>query len=87
MPAVRVEFFGIPRERAGVARARLEAADCGELMRKLAGAFPEFGRDCIDGDQLRPEYLLNLNGRRFTRAADQLADDDVVLILSADAGG
>ena len=87
MPIV-VEFFGIPRARAGVERTSVEATSLGEVLAKLAGRFPEFGQECLTGSQLRAGFLANLRGERFVLdPALPLVDGDSLLILSADAGG
>ena len=84
---MRVEFFGIPRERAGVAETKLEAATLGGLLAALAGRFPALA-EIIHENQLRPSFVANLNGNQFvTDPGTQLTKDDCVLILSADAGG
>jgi molybdopterin converting factor small subunit len=91
--AVRVEFYGIPRQRAGVATANVAGARLGELIQELARQFPLFARDCVVDDCiadscLRPGYTANLNGERFTTdPATLVCDSDVVLIMSLDAGG
>lgn len=82
-----VEFLGIPRERAGVAALRLEAASLGEVLGALAAEFPSL-RDLITEDGLHPSIAANLNGDLFVRDPQTpLADDDHLLILSADVGG
>ena len=84
---MRVEFFGIPRERARTAHADVAAATLGQLLAQLASRFPAFD-DVVAGDRLRPSFAANLNGDRFINdPATRLGDDDCVLILSADAGG
>ena len=35
-----VEFFGIPRERAGTSEVQVDAATLAELLGTLAGQFP-----------------------------------------------
>ena len=84
---MHVEFFGIPRERAGVAELDIDAATVGELLESLAERFPGL-RELIAHDGLHSSVTLNLNGDRFVNDPDvQLAQDDHVLLLSADAGG
>ncbi len=84
---MRVEFFGVPRERAGVAELELQADTLGQLMTALAMRFPSLG-DLITGDHLRSSFVANLNGDRFVSdPSTQLMEHDCVLILSADAGG
>ena len=80
-----VEFLGIPRERAGVAELEVEADTLGQLLGALAAAFPALGELITDG-ALHPSLAANLNGDEFVSDPETpLADDDRVLILSADA--
>ena len=84
---MRVEFLGIPRERAGVAELDVDAATLGELLTTLERRFPTLGDVCASGE-LRASFAANLNGDRFIRDPHtRLASHDCVLILSADAGG
>ena len=85
---VAVELFGIPRERAGVARTTASGACLGDVLADLADRYPGLARSCIDGRQLRPGFTANLGGDRFVTAPDTLlAVGDSVLLLSVDAGG
>jgi len=85
---VHLEFYGIPRQRAGVASIDVEADTLPQALRQAAIALPDFARDCLDGKHLRSDYLANVNGRSFTSIAETpLQPGDTVLILSADAGG
>jgi molybdopterin converting factor small subunit len=84
---MHVEFFGISRERAGVAELELQAETLGQLLTTLAVRFPSFG-DVVQSGRLRSPFLANLNGDRFVSdPATRLNEADCVLILSADAGG
>jgi len=84
---MRVEFFGVPRERAGVAELELRADTLGQLMTALAMRFPSLD-ELITGDRLRSSFVANLNGDRFVSdPRTELTEHDCVLILSADAGG
>lgn len=86
--SIRVEFFGIPRQRTGVASACVEAASLGEMLDEVGRLFPRLAADCLDGPSLRPGYVASVNGRKFvTDPATPLAGGDAVLILSADVGG
>lgn len=91
---VLVEFYGIPRLRAG--RASLEIslpaandqATLGEVLKMLARELPEFADHCLQGDRLRDGYIANVGGRRFLNdPATKISDGDSLLILSADVGG
>ncbi len=85
---VRVEFFGIPRERAGVTAIDVRATTLGTVCEALRVQLPPFAAACLDGNRLRPGYLANINGRVFASDPQTpLQPGDSVLILSADAGG
>jgi molybdopterin converting factor small subunit len=84
---MRVEFLGLPRERAGIAELELQADTLGQLLATLATRFPSLG-ELIAGDRLRASFVANLNGEQFVSdPRTGLREDDCVLILSADAGG
>lgn len=88
MPRIRVEFYGIPRVRAGIAAKDVDATTVRELCQILAQQLPAFAAACLNNDQLSAETLLSINGRNFTRdPAIELHEGDVVLIFSADVGG
>ena len=82
-----VEFFGVPRERAGVSELEVHADTLGQLLGMLAERVPSLSA-IIEDDRLHPAFVANLNGDRFvTDPATPLRTEDFVLILSADAGG
>jgi len=84
---MRVEFLGLPRERAGIAELELDAETLGELLLALAVRFPSFS-ELIRADRLTPSFAANLNGDRFiSDPRTRLGKGDSILILSADAGG
>jgi molybdopterin converting factor small subunit len=89
---MHVEFFGVPRERAGIASLDVQAGTLGQLWTTLAAQIPALGNlicaDRLNGARLTPSVVANLNGDRFVSdPATPLADSDSILILSADAGG
>ncbi|MCL6504850.1 MAG: MoaD/ThiS family protein [Pirellulales bacterium] len=85
---ITVEFYGIPRARAGTAVWQTEAATLGELLRAVGQRFPALEGECLSNGCLASGYTANLNGDRFvTDPATPLAPGDSVLLLSADAGG
>jgi molybdopterin converting factor small subunit len=84
---MHVEFFGVPRERAGVSELEVHADTLGQLLGMLARRVPSLS-EIIQRDRLHPAFVANLNGDRFvTDPGTPLRADDSVLILSADAGG
>ena len=82
-----VEFLGIPRERAGISELEVQADTLGQLVERLAVQCPALA-DLITADRLHPSLAANLNGDEFVSdPATPLAEEDRLLILSADAGG
>ena len=88
MMTVQVELFGIPRQRAGIARTEAQGTRLEEILMELGQRYPRLAADCIDHGRLQRGCLANLNGQRFVSdPSTPLADGDSLLILSADAGG
>ena len=86
--SVSVEFYGIPRQRTGVAAVVVECGSLGEIVCELATRFPALAETCFDGPALKPGFVVNVDGDRFVRDPDAtIADGAAMLILSADAGG
>jgi molybdopterin converting factor small subunit len=85
---VIVEFFGVPRARAGRAELAVVAGTIAELLAQIEQDCPGLkGVRRPDGGAA-PQYLLSLDGRAFiSDPAHQLRPGDRVLLLSADAGG
>jgi molybdopterin converting factor small subunit len=82
-----VEFLGIPRERTGISEMELEADTLGQALGALSVRCPGLA-ELITAQGLHPSIVANLNGDEFVTALDTpLAEDDHLLILSADAGG
>jgi molybdopterin converting factor small subunit len=85
---VQVEFYGIPRARAGVAVTAATANTLGDLVRLLSRDFPALAECCFEGPHFRQGYTANLCGDRFTTdPTTPIGDGDTILILSLDAGG
>ncbi|MBI3462395.1 MAG: MoaD/ThiS family protein [Planctomycetes bacterium] len=88
LTTVSVEFYGIPRERAGVAVTTAEGVCLGDVLADLCARFPRFAESCVADNRLRPEYAANLNGAQFVKSPEtKVGPGDALLILSADAGG
>jgi molybdopterin converting factor small subunit len=89
---IRVEFFGIPRARAGVSETSVEltsdASTFAAVLANLATRFPDFGTQCVMSDTLGDGFAANVAGERFLRSGqDLISAGDTLLIFSADAGG
>lgn len=86
---IRVEFYGIPRVRAGLAEVQLpRVSSLGELLGELVRRFPQLADGCVDKVGLSESCIANLDGKRFVRdPTTPLSGVTAVLILSADSGG
>ncbi len=85
---VTVEFYGIPRQRAGCAEVRVSAHTVAELLAALELACPGLGSLRRADGRLAPHYLLSLEGRAFLADPGQeLPTGERFLLLSADVGG
>ena len=82
-----VEFLGIPRERAGVSEIELEAETFGQVLGEISARCPGLS-DLITAEGFHPSIAANLNGDEFVKSLEtRFANEDRLLILSADAGG
>ena len=65
----------------------VQAETLGQLLGTLAVQIPSLGK-LISSNGLHPSFVANLNGDQFVSdPGTPLAENDSVLILSADAGG
>ena len=86
--SVTVEFYAIPRQRAGVPSIDAAAGPLHQVLNDVGQRLPGFARECLDGDRLKHGYIANINGQQFIRDdGAELRDGDSLLILSADLGG
>jgi molybdopterin converting factor small subunit len=82
-----VEFYGIPRLKAGVRQLHVSAATVAEALAAVAQQCPSLS-EVVQAGRIAPQYLLSINGRRFSEDLLQpLAPHDQLILLSADAGG
>jgi hypothetical protein len=88
MELVTIEFFGIPRQRAGRAELAIAAGTISELLKSVEQSCPGLkGLRQADG-RLSPHYLLSIDGRQFvTDMRQEVRPGERLLLLSADAGG
>jgi molybdopterin converting factor small subunit len=89
---IRIEFFGIPRARAGVAETSIELTNdtvpFASVLADLARQFPGFATQCMHANSLGDGIAANVGGERFLFSGeDAVSAGDTVLIFSADAGG
>lgn len=83
-----VEFYGVPRHRAGRSELSVSAATLAEALAQVEQNCPGLkGLRRADGS-LAPQYLISIDGGEFTRdLALPIAEGTRLLLLSADAGG
>lgn len=85
---IRLEFFGIPRQRAGVKWLSVAADTLGEALQAACRELPRLAECQAANGDVAATCLANINGKQFTRdGRTPLRDGDEVLILSADVGG
>jgi molybdopterin converting factor small subunit len=85
---ITVEFFGIARQRAGVAKSSALGGSLGDVLTDLARQFPALEKSCINGRRLRTGFIANIGAERFVTSPETpLRDGDTVLLMSLDAGG
>jgi molybdopterin converting factor small subunit len=89
---MRVEFFGIPRLRAGVAAVDIELGtsptSVQEVLRILAQKCPEFAEACLQDGWLKTGYTINIDGKQFAREPTaSVRANDTLIVMSSDAGG
>jgi sulfur-carrier protein len=90
---IRVELFGIARQRAGLKRLELDSdkphATLHDVLQLLGQAAPQLRESgLLTSSGLHPTLAANVGGERFVRdPATIIRDGQSLLIMSADAGG
>jgi molybdopterin converting factor small subunit len=85
---VTVEFYGIPRLRAGRAELAVPAGTVAEVLAAVERECARLAGLVQPGGRINPHYLLSVDGRRFVGDGQHpLGPGEHVLLLSADAGG
>jgi molybdopterin converting factor small subunit len=85
---ITIEFFGVPRLRAGTSSVQLDAVTLASALGGLGRICPALLGTVLTGESVHSAYCVCLNGERFlTDPATPLEDGDVLLVMSADVGG
>jgi len=85
---VIVEFYGIPRQRAGRAELTVPAGAVAEVLTAIKEACPGLADLTRADGKLSGHYLVSIDGKGFISDPRQpLARGTRLLLLSADAGG
>ena len=86
--SVTVEFYGIPRQRAGRAELVVAAGTVADVLEAVESQCAGLAGLCVSRGRLAPQYLMSIDGRRFAAGPDdRLQPGQRLLLLSADAGG
>ena len=85
---ITVEFYGVPRQRAGRAELSVAARTVAEVLEAVERACPGLaGLRGPDG-RVAGHYLLSVGGRQFVKdPCQEVRPGEHILLLSADAGG
>lgn len=87
MSEIVIEFYGIPRQRAGCADLAVRANTVGDALAAVLKACPGL-HDVFSDGKLAPHYRLSVDGQRFVTDMDErLQSGSRLLLMSADAGG
>ncbi len=65
MGRVTVEFYGVPRQRAGRAELAADAETAAAALARVAEACPGLRPLLTPDGRLAPQYLLSIDGDRF----------------------
>jgi molybdopterin converting factor small subunit len=88
MQEVTVEFFGVPRQKAGRTELKVRARTIGEALAAIEKNCPRMKGLTHEDGRLSPHYLISVNGGEFTADVGKKLDAGCrLLLLSADAGG
>ena len=85
---ITVEFFGVPRQRAGCASTLVAARTVAEALVAVEKQHPGL-RGLLGADgSVAAQYRVSIDGQQFiTRPDVAVQPTQHILILSADAGG
>jgi len=85
---VTVEFYGVPRQRAGRAELPVAAGTVAEVLHAVERNCPGMKGLITAAGGLSAHYLVSVDGEEFvTDFQRTLGSGSRVLVLSADAGG
>jgi molybdopterin converting factor small subunit len=88
MHGIIVEFYGIPRERAGRTELIVAAGPLGDVLAAVQRHCPRLQDVRQPTGNLNPNYRISLDGQRFlTDIAEIVPAQSRLLLLSADPGG
>ena len=89
---VDVEFYGVPRQRAGVDGVQLafptSSVVAADVIEALVRRFPTLSNGCLENGWLHASCAANVDGCDFiSDPTTPLSCGQTLLVMSADAGG
>ena len=89
---IRVELYGIPRQRAGAELLHVATESVGtslaQILADLTRQSPALAAACFEEGSLRKGYLASIDGVTFVTDPQTIVlPGQSLLLLSADAGG
>ena len=89
---IRVELYGIPRQRAGTellyVSADRDGASLSQILTELTRQSPGLAAACFFHGSLRSGYLASIDGETFVTDPQPIVlPGQSLLLLSADVGG
>jgi molybdopterin converting factor small subunit len=84
---VAVEFVGVPRVRAGVARCWVERGTLLQVLERVRQQFPALEDLLTESRSLAPWYRVVVDRKFVADLQTPIEMGQTVLILSADVGG
>ena len=85
---IRIELYERARQLAGVEAVLVEATTLGRALEELGRLHPALESTVVSKGRLAPHWRANLDGRAWIEdPAKPLTDGDVLIIVSALAGG
>jgi len=85
---ITVEFLGIPKLKAGVPFCQVPVGTLSSIIDHLKKQFPRLSEEFMPSPSGKSHVLYSLNGDYFLQDPNTiLIEGQVLLVISADAGG
>lgn len=85
---ITVEFYGIPRQRAGCGSAVVAGRTVADVLAAVERGYPGLAGLLGSDGAIASHYRVSIDGKRFVTHGESIVrPGEHVLILSADAGG
>jgi MoaD family protein len=85
MPVVKL--YASLRQLAGTKELSIAAPTVGAVLSELVRQKPSLGQIFVENGELRPHFLVTLNGHNVVSLKTPVAEQDIVAIFPPIAGG